>query len=237
MMKKIMQKQQSTSSIDAHERLLVGGLLAVVGGYLDAFTYTCHGGVFANAQTGNMVLLAVNVFGADVKSPLNYIAPILAFAFGVLLSEYLHRRRRFFGVLLWRQVVLVIEMLVVFVIGFLPMTFPSQVINVAISLVAAMQMNSFRKVLNLPYATTVATGNLRSMMENVAKVVFDHDKQARVHVFHYGGIIFMFIIGAIFGFLASRTLQNKAIFLTIPIFISILVIIRDYKKYEGASEL
>ena len=37
------------------ESFLVGALLAVSGGFLDAYTYLCRGGVFANAQTGNMI--------------------------------------------------------------------------------------------------------------------------------------------------------------------------------------
>ena len=38
------------------ESLLLGALLAVAGGFFDAYTYLCRGGVFANAQTGNIVL-------------------------------------------------------------------------------------------------------------------------------------------------------------------------------------
>ena len=43
------------------ETHLLGLLLAVVGGFLDAYTYLCRGRVFANAQTGNIVLLGVNL--------------------------------------------------------------------------------------------------------------------------------------------------------------------------------
>ena len=39
----------------------VGVMLAIVGGYLDAYTYISRDHVFANAQTGNMVLLAINI--------------------------------------------------------------------------------------------------------------------------------------------------------------------------------
>ena len=35
---------------------IVGLLLAFAGGYLDVYTYVCRGGVFANAQTGNMAV-------------------------------------------------------------------------------------------------------------------------------------------------------------------------------------
>ena len=40
----------------ASESYLVGVLLAIAGGYLDVYTYICRGGVFANAQTGNIVV-------------------------------------------------------------------------------------------------------------------------------------------------------------------------------------
>ncbi len=45
-----MKKQMS-------DTIRVGLLLAIVGGFLDAYTYLCRGQVFANAQTGNMVYL------------------------------------------------------------------------------------------------------------------------------------------------------------------------------------
>ena len=41
------------------ESFAAAALLALSGGLLDAYTYLCRGGVFANAQTGNMVLLAI----------------------------------------------------------------------------------------------------------------------------------------------------------------------------------
>lgn len=41
------------------ENLVTGLLLAGAGGFLDAYTFVGRGGVFANAQTGNIVLLAV----------------------------------------------------------------------------------------------------------------------------------------------------------------------------------
>ena len=43
------------------ETHLLGILLAVVGGFLDAYTSICRGHVFANAQTGNIVLLGVHL--------------------------------------------------------------------------------------------------------------------------------------------------------------------------------
>ena len=65
----------------------VAALLAVAGGFLDAYTYLCRGGVFANAQTGNMVLLAVRASEGRWREAAAYLAPILAFALGAVLGD------------------------------------------------------------------------------------------------------------------------------------------------------
>ena len=46
-------------TIQRSETLGLAVLLALAGGLLDAYTYLCRGGVFANAQTGKIVLLAI----------------------------------------------------------------------------------------------------------------------------------------------------------------------------------
>ena len=68
------------------ESLLLGGLLAVAGGFFDAYTYVCRGGVFANAQTGNIVLLGLELAERQWLRALTYLLPILAFAFGVMVA-------------------------------------------------------------------------------------------------------------------------------------------------------
>ena len=69
------------------ETYLTGVLLALAGGYLDAYTYISRGGVFANAQTGNIVLMGINAVEGDYKKALYYVFPIVAFIIGVFLTE------------------------------------------------------------------------------------------------------------------------------------------------------
>jgi uncharacterized protein DUF1275 len=47
----------SAASLPHEKALLIAGLLALTGGYLDAYTWIVHR-AFANAQTANLVLLA-----------------------------------------------------------------------------------------------------------------------------------------------------------------------------------
>jgi uncharacterized membrane protein YoaK (UPF0700 family) len=58
-------------------------LLSCAGGYLDAFTWVGQGGVFANAQTGNVVLLGINAAAGQWSEAVHHLMPILAFTFGV----------------------------------------------------------------------------------------------------------------------------------------------------------
>lgn len=63
--------------------------LAMSGGFQDAYTYFTRDGVFANAQTGNVVLMSREFMTGNFKQALKYLFPILAFAAGVfLLTEY-----------------------------------------------------------------------------------------------------------------------------------------------------
>ena len=52
-----MKKKNSQMS----SSLAVGILLALAGGFMDAYSYMARGHVFANAQTGNILLVAVAI--------------------------------------------------------------------------------------------------------------------------------------------------------------------------------
>ena len=51
------------------ESIRLGAILALSGGFMDAYSYMERGEVFANAQTGNMLLFGVHLSeGEDRKS-------------------------------------------------------------------------------------------------------------------------------------------------------------------------
>ena len=48
-------------SLQMSETLRLGIILALSGGFMDAYSYLERGNVFANAQTGNLLLFGVNL--------------------------------------------------------------------------------------------------------------------------------------------------------------------------------
>ena len=65
------------------EAFLTVAFLSLSGGLQDAYTYIYRGHVFANAQTGNIVLLAQGVMEGDAQRILSYLMPLTFFALGI----------------------------------------------------------------------------------------------------------------------------------------------------------
>ena len=183
---------QSVTKVKIHETRRVGILLAFVGGFLDVHTYLLRGGVFANAQTGNMVLLMLQISEGQWMKALYYIIPIIAFFSGVVVTEFVKLHER------WHEYVLIIEIGLLFLIGFYPVTFPAMIVNITISFICAMQISSFRKLRGAAYVTTVCTGNLRSAAEQLTLFYIRRDEEAKKRLaeekvfklFHYYLFIF-----------------------------------------------
>ena len=77
--------QETVQAVE--ESLAVAALLAACGGFLDSFTYLGHGHVFANAMSGNVVLLGVNAASGKWSQSLAHLRPILAFLLGVAVAQ------------------------------------------------------------------------------------------------------------------------------------------------------
>lgn len=84
--------QKNREIVQRSESFPIGVLLALTGGFLDAYTYVSRGGVFANAQTGNMVLLGIRLSEGAWRQAAYYFVPIVAFAAGVLLAELIQKK-------------------------------------------------------------------------------------------------------------------------------------------------
>lgn len=127
------------------ETHLLGLLLAVVGGFLDAYTYLCRGRVFANAQTGNIVLLGVNLTEQNWNRTFYYLMPIFAFVLGILVCEIIQTYFKWKKKLHWRQLIVLMEIFCLIIAGFLPAPALDTPVNIMISFVCALQVEAFRK--------------------------------------------------------------------------------------------
>ena len=71
------------------EAFITAAFLSVSGGLQDAYTYIARGKVFANAQTGNVILLTQNLLNKNWSIAAHYLVPLVFFAVGVAMSDFI----------------------------------------------------------------------------------------------------------------------------------------------------
>ena len=177
------------------ESFLTAAFLSVSGGLQDAYTYIFRGKVFANAQTGNIVLLSQSIIDKDFVRAIHYLVPLLFFALGIAIAECIHVKFQRIQHIHWRQLVLVLEILLLLVVGFLP-TRLNLLANAMVSFSCAMQVQSFRKVNGYAFASTMCIGNIRSGTDALCAFIRTRDKNTLRKSLCYWGIILLFAIGA-----------------------------------------
>ena len=195
--------------VQISESIELGILLALSGGFMDAYSYIGRGGVFANAQTGNMLLLGVHLSEGDIPDAIRYLCPVLAFTFGIALSDIVRNLGKG-GHLHWRQISVVTEAIILAIVSFFPQSH-NLLANSLTSLACGIQVETFRKIHGNGIATTMCIGNLRSGTQNIYTFFQTKKRDSLAKGLLYYGIILCFICGAIIGNQCIKYLHERAI--------------------------
>ena len=149
------------------ETFRLSAILAISGGFQDAYTYNVRDEVFSNAQTGNVVLMSQNFMSGEWIRGLHYLFPIIAFALGVFVAERIQKRLKYVKKIHWRQIIVLMELAILFVVGLIPDSY-NMAATMLVSFACSMQVQTFRKVNGYGYASTMCIGNLRSGTESLS---------------------------------------------------------------------
>ena len=221
------------------EAFITALFLSVSGGLQDVYTYLYRGKVFANAQTGNIVLFSAYLFEGAWNHCLRYLIPVLSFMAGIFAAECIHRRFKHMERVHWHQLIILAEIAVLFAVGFMPQSL-NTVANSLVSFSCAMQVQSFRKVNGYAFASTMCIGNLRSGMDSLCAWLVGGSTKAFGKAMHYFAIIFLFALGAGLGSLALAPMGSRAIWLScLLLFISfcLMFLKEDIEELEEFEHL
>ena len=206
-------------------RYRVSLLLAMVGGFLEAYTYVTRDGVFANAQTGNIARVGLNLAQGNLLLTLRYMIPVIAFMAGVTVSLQVRRVRKD-----WERIILVLEIVLLFLVGLIPPARLSILATVTVSLVCALQVESFRKFGDNSFASTMCTGNLRIATEHLNRYFSTGDRAALTTSLQYYGIDLMFLCAVMAGYHVTRVFGTRAVWWPILVPAALLILLRKDGK-------
>ncbi len=189
--------------------LIIGLLISLSAGLMDAYSFLCRGGVFANAQTGNIILLGINLSKGEFSKCIYYLVPILAFGLGISLAflvltiKKLNDKTKTFFILIFEAAIL------------FSASFFSQdnnlLANSSISFACGIQLEMFQQIKGVAVATTMCIGNFRLFIHNGLSYAFNKDKVAIHKALLYITVILIFVIGAIIGSFLIDFLNERAI--------------------------
>ena len=207
------------------ESIELGILLALSGGFMDAYSYIGRGEVFANAQTGNMLLFGVSLSEGNWELALTYLFPVASFSLGIMLADLFHTHAP--EIFHWRQVAIFLEALILLFVAFIPFNH-NLFANSLTSLACGIQVEAFRKIHGHGIATTMCIGNLRSAMQNVDDFLETHKQSSIANALLYLLIITCFIGGAVIGNLMLKQFGQYAIICcSLVLFICFLIMFID----------
>jgi uncharacterized membrane protein YoaK (UPF0700 family) len=206
------------------DSLAVGVMLAAVGGYLDAYTFIRFR-VFANAQTGNVVLFGIDAASRDWDAAVRRLAPVAAFVVGVIAVEVMANPRIRRIVRRPLRLVLSIEVLVLAIVATLPDGAPETITTVSVALAAAMQFSTFRVLGDTPYTTLLASGNLRSAAVAGYQWVLARDRTAARRAGRFSAVVGAFAGGAVIGAWGTQRLGVPAVAVAAGLLLVVLVVV------------
>lgn len=175
------------------EAFLTAAFLSLSGGLQDAYTYAFRGSVFANAQTGNIVLLSQNLFEKNWGLALRYFIPVFSFVLGVAIAEWIRQSYSNIDSFHWRQLVVLSEVILLFIVGFLPQSM-NMLANAMVSFSCAMQVQAFRKVTGYAFSSTMCIGNVRSAMESLYTFCRKREPKMLKKLFATGRLLFFLLL-------------------------------------------
>lgn len=211
------------------ESLRLGTILMLTGGFLDAYSYLMRGNVFATAETGNIVLMGINLANGNFGRAGRYLIPIVSYACGIFAAEWIKKNLGNSAKVHWKEGVLWLELLIVLAAGWIPQAGNSAV-NCMIAFVCAMQVEAFRKMHGNAFATTMCTGNLRSGTELLSVGLFQKNPEKIRSGLSYYWIDFVFVIGAGISTVVCRFFAEKSIWFCALALFAALAFIQYQKK-------
>ena len=172
-------------------------LLTIAAGGMDAWVYLAHGHVFANAQSGNIVLMAIELAKGDFSGGANHLPSLVAFIAGLLISRVSGDALKH-AKLNSRDVRLGAECVLLVALALIAGSLSDHTVTACVGFIAGVQITSLSHIGAWSFNTGMTTGNLRAAVSALSRAVAGA-KDEWPHALAMAVLCIGFAIGALAG--------------------------------------
>ena len=207
------------------DSLFIGIILFFIGGFQNVYTYMNCGKVFANLQTGNMILMSINLVEGNISIASRYLVPLCSFWFGCVVGAAINIKYKYINKIHWRVILLIIEMTNTIIATCLANPLYSAGL---ITFNCALTLEAFKEVDHRSLPTTMMIGNMRKAIDYLTKYFLEHHKKDLKEGLFVIGLLLVFIVGAISSAMLSVNFGNKTILFLVPLYLIAII----YLQFE-----
>lgn len=146
-------------------------------GFIDVYTFLNYDGLFASAQTGNMVILGAKLLKGDFWEVLIHAFSFIGFMIGAFAAQGIVERYKNRSWKRYRKY-LFFQLVFLLILALIQTAVSASLIAFLLGLLAGYELTVFRKVKNTGMNNGIMTGNTKNLMNNMYLAVFHKKKEA-----------------------------------------------------------
>lgn len=197
-------------------------MMAVIGGFMGAYALIERCDVFGNAQTSNLIHLAMSILGKDFLDILIRVCGIVIYMGAVALAVVWKKKINIDV----RFAALIIDAFAVVTIGFFPENMNNMIALYPIFFAAAFQWTAFPGAFGYNCSTIFSTNNLKQFTMASVEYIMEHDEKQSHKAKFYAGTLICYHLGVAVAYIACKEFNIKAAWTAIlPIMIAMFMMI------------
>lgn len=185
-------------------------IMTSVGGFCASYSFLARGGVFAFAQTGNIIYSGHVMASGHFLGVLTFLFPILSYMLGLFLSQQLRDRQA--DLVTFEKIILLFQSLLMTLSALMPDSFAAtRLVLCLLGLSSGLQMQTFHRVEGHEYTSIMVMGNMKRTVEAFSAYLKDHETGSLKKTLLYIFINSIFCLGSAWGFAITKAMGDSAI--------------------------
>ena len=187
-------------------------LVTAAGGFSASYSFLARGGVFAFAQTGNIIYSGHVLASGRFWQIIPFLLPALSYMLGLLAARQLERRLE--DKVRFQKRILLLESFLLLLTSQLPASALMTRISLCLmGCASGLQMETFHRVGDRDYTSIMVMGNMKRTVEAFGSYLEDHQPASLRKALVYILINGIFCLGSAWGYVLTQAQGDTAILL------------------------